>query len=124
MDATTLTYPPESIQCLAGDYIITQNESGSWQVFHVEDLVLLSRLTPLTFPQGVELIEERNAMDSQTPAYFREIYLLLTRFSDEFADRELAVSAVSSGTLGEPTRHLCLPIRDFKNELALVHTPS
>ncbi len=124
MDAQTLTYPSETIQCVPGDYIMTKTEEGAWRVLFVKDLVLLSRLIPLTFPQGIELLEERHMAESQAPAYFREIYLLLADFQGLFSNRNEAIKAVDAGALGNPLRTLCSPIRQFPRTDAFVHTRS
>jgi hypothetical protein len=89
-------------------------------VFLVEDVVALNRLVAMrTEPPG--LIEEMETLDSERPAYFMEVRLLLTRFEAEFgADRE-AEEAVRSGGLGGRVKGLCRPIIAFPSDACRVY---
>jgi hypothetical protein len=121
MAQTTYLFPKETIECDQGDYIISKTKGEKWKVFHIEDLVLLSRLVPLQFAQGIELIEEKDMLDSKSPSRMGEIHLLLTLFDREFVTSNEAVEAIKSGTLGQSTPDVCLSISHFRRDTSKVY---
>jgi hypothetical protein len=120
-EQSTHTFPKESVECLPGDYLISRTKDGRWKVFQVNDLVMLSRLVPLKFKHGTELMEEKNAMDSANPAYRGEVHLLLTAFQGEFVTSDEAIESIKHGTLGAGTPNICLNIENFRKESSLVY---
>jgi len=117
MDKFTYTFPQNTIQCQKGNYIIKKCDSGKWKVFFVEDIVLLSRLVPLSFEDGTELIEEKNILDSVTP----DIYLLVTLFEKEFVTNEEANESISKDKLGKSVSSICLKLTYFSHETSFVY---
>ena len=120
MNQTTYTFPKDTIECRQGDYVISKTSYDKWKVFLVDDLVLLSRLVPLQFPHGVELIEEKNTLDSAKPARMGDIHLLVTAFAKDFATSDEAAEAVKNKNLGEATPNLCLSITHFPKATSVV----
>jgi hypothetical protein len=118
---TTLTFPKDSIEFLQGDYLISQTEDGRWKVFKVNELVLLSRLVPLKFKHGIELIEEKHTLNSVKPAYWGEIHLLLTVYKIEFSSSDEAIESIKNKKLDSGKSNLCMSIRTFKKESFLVY---
>src|SRR5258706_5745906 len=110
----TMTYlfSPEAVECFPGDYILLRTPDGRSRAFRVDDLVFLSRLVPLRFPDRVELIEEKDTMDSGKPASFGEIHVLLTAFGHDYATREEALDSIRSNALGPGYPGLCLKLAE------------
>lgn len=78
----------------------------------------LNRLVALrTEPPG--LIEEAETLNSERPAYFMEVRLLLTRFDAEFRTDREAEEAVRGGGLGGRVQGLCRPITAFPATLVV-----
>jgi|SRR6266567_1339838 len=120
--AMTYLFSAEAVECFAGDYIVRRTPEGRSRVFRVDDLVFLSRLVPLRFPTRVELIEEKNTVDSRKPAYFDEIHVLLTAFGREYATYSEAVESIKANALGQGYPGLCLRLTEFpKAESGVYH---
>lgn len=120
MAQITLTFPQETIQCRPADHVARQEEDGSWRVFRVDELMLVSRLVVLEFPRGPELMEDRHMSDTQQPWRWKEVHLLATGFASRFASSQEALRAITAGALGEPTPNLCLPIKEFPKDRCAV----
>jgi hypothetical protein len=120
MAQTTFTFPKDTIECRRGDYIISMSGQGKWRVFLVDDLVLLSRLVPLRFPHGIELIQEKDMMDSAKPSRLGEIHVLATSFKKDFPTSDAAAEAIRNKTLGESIPNLCLSIGHFPKDKSVV----
>ena len=105
-------FPPGGIECRPGDHVICREASGRWIVYRVEDLLLVKRLiVPLSAPTSLAL--EEDLLDSITPAYFREVHLLLTSFDPDFADESAARDAVARQTLTEREHGLLRSAQNF-----------
>jgi hypothetical protein len=83
----------------------------------IEDIVLMSRLVPLSFKHGTEFTEEKNISDSEQP----EIRLLATFFEREFVTSKEAIESVKAGTLGKSVPHICLSVSSFPKETSLIY---
>jgi len=115
-------FPADGVECLAGDYILYPQADMHWQVYRVDDILAVRRLVAsATVP--VTLTPEDTLLDSQTPAYFGEVHLLLTVFDPAFADKAAASQAVQQRTLTERTRGLLRCARDFPRDACQVVTP-
>jgi len=95
-----LRFPPDSVECKAGDYLVNEVGPGRWLVHRVEDIVTFARMVPLRLPAGVELIEEQHLLDSRSPAYSNDLFLLLETFEASFPAKEQAIASVRARTLG------------------------
>jgi hypothetical protein len=115
MKPSTQFYPKNALKCVKDDYLI-RGDGERWSVFMVEDVVLVSRLVPLSFPQGVELMEETNILDSVVPS----VKLLVSAYPRTFASRDVAVDAITHGGLGDTIPHLCLDFTAFPPESSTV----
>lgn len=112
MNLDALAFPPGSVVCAPGDYLICRHSGAGWQVYRVEDLLLVKRLVScLTTPPTLAL--EEQLLDSMAPAYFNEVQLLLTSFGASFADEPEALRAVLDRTLTERASGLLRPARTF-----------
>jgi hypothetical protein len=117
----TLKFPPDAIECRSGDYLLKTIAGSHWQVFRVQELVLISRLIPLSSLDSVELIEEKHALDSVRPWRMDEIHLLITAFSQRFGSEEAAIQAIEDSELGESVSDLCLGISNFPRDSSRVY---
>lgn len=115
-------FPPGTIQCRAGDYLIVKTTRSSWKVSQVEELFFMSRLGTMTYSGGLSVVEEISIADSATPPKWHKIQLLLNEFQKEFATREEAIRAVESGSLGDFIRGLCRGVEEFPKETCEVYT--
>jgi hypothetical protein len=115
-------FPADGIECLAGDYLLCPQAGAEWQVCRVDDILAIERLVAsATVP--VILTPETTVLDSQTPAYFGEVHLLLTVFAPLFADEAAARQAIAQGTLTERVRGLLRGAREFPGDACRVVRP-
>jgi hypothetical protein len=115
-------FPADGIECLAGDYLLCPQTDAQWQVCRVEDILAIERLVAsATVP--VTLTPETTVLDSQMPAYFGEVHLLLTVFDPVFADEAGARQAIGQGTLTERVRGLLRGAREFPRDACRVVRP-
>lgn len=105
-------FPPGGIECRPGDHVICRAASGRWIVYRVDDVLLVKRLVvrPST-PASLAL--EEDLLDSITPAYFREVQLLLTSFDPDFADESAASDAIARQALTEREHGLLRSAQNF-----------
>lgn len=108
----SIAFPKGAVACAAGDYLICHEPGAGWQVYGVEDLLLVKRLVPVVNDPSALLIEE-HLLDSMTPAYFNEIQLLVTAFDPNFADESEALQAIRNKTLTERVRGLLRAAHEF-----------
>jgi hypothetical protein len=112
MDQFSIAFPKGAVVCAAGDYLICHPSGEGWQVYRVEDILLIKRLVPLLDDPSMLLIEEQ-MIDSIAPAYFNEVQLLLTVFDPIFADEPEALQALYHQTLAERAKGLLRPAHGF-----------
>lgn len=121
-----LTFPPGGIECRTGDYLIApqfgQHVGQDWHIFRVDDILSVSRLVALN-TEPITLMAEDTLIDSMTPAYFGETYLLLTAFDAVFANEATARQAILGNTLIERTRGLLRSASDFPKDACQVVSP-
>lgn len=106
------SFPEGTINCLQGDYIIKNTGENYWQVFFVEDIVLISHLIPFN-KDNSKFIEQINIADSALPPRYGEIYLLVTLFGNKFQNIQEATQAIDNGELDLPIENLCKSTQDF-----------
>ncbi|SRR6266542_5976084 len=112
MELATYTFPPESVYCEPGDYLLCKMPDGKSVVYRVEDLLLVKRLVRFgTEPS--DLVLEEHLLDSVAPAYLGEIHLLLTMFEPSFDAEDAAIDAIRSHQLTETAKGLLRSARDF-----------
>jgi hypothetical protein len=121
MKPITFTYPNFTIKCKKGDFIIQTVNNCYWKVYLVEDIVLLSRLVPLSLDKSDELIEEVHLLDSEKPARMGKIYLLLTSFVEKFESIKDAKKAIEDQKLVQGVRWLCASIEKFPKKSSQVY---
>ncbi|WP_157237936.1 hypothetical protein [Desulfobacter curvatus] len=92
--------------------MICHHSPAGWQVYRVEDILLVKRLLPVRNDPSTLLIEE-HMLDSMTPAYFNEVHLLLTVLDLDFTDESKAIQAIHLQTLNERTRGVLRPASEF-----------
>jgi hypothetical protein len=115
-------FPAGGIECLAGDYLLCPQAGAQWQVCRVDDILAIERLVAsATVP--VTLTPETTVLDSQTPAYFGEVHLLLTVFDPMFADEAGARQAIGKNTLSERVRGQLRGAREFPKDTCVVVRP-
>lgn len=123
---TTVSYPRDTPQCAAGDYLLFRAADGRWKVFRVEDFVRLARLLPLR-PDGgttAAFIDEGTALDSVAPAYGGgEPYVLLTSFDGDFSSSDEAAHAVESAALRIGATGLARRLGEFPAVVTVVVHP-
>jgi hypothetical protein len=112
MDQFSIAFPKGAVVCAAGDYLICHHFGEGWKVYRVEDLLLVKRLVPSLNDSSTLLIEE-HMLDSMTPAYFKEVQLLLTAVAPDFTDESKALQAIHLKTLTERAKGLLRPAREF-----------
>ena len=110
------SFPANSVQCRAGDYIISKSVGKGWKVYSVEELFFTSRLSTMNSSGGLTVVEQMVIADSATPPKWHQIQLLVNEFKKEFATREDAIKAVESDTLGDFIRGLCRGVEEFPKE--------
>src|SRR5687768_5482578 len=113
-------YPADSIQCVAGDYIVTQSTRG-WTVYLVHDLFFMSRLVPIKDTQGLTVVEQISIADSATPPKWHEIQLLVSKYKRSFPSRDEATAAIKADDLGESINGLVRSIKEFKKDTSFVY---
>jgi hypothetical protein len=115
-------FPAEGIECLAGDYLLCPQADAQWQVLRVDDILALERLVAsATLP--VTLTPETTVLDSQKPAYFGEVHLLLTVFEPLFADEAAARQAIGQRTLTGRVRGVLRCAHEFPRDACRVVRP-
>ena len=107
-----LNLPPDTIRSAPGDYLLCRQPDQSWRLYQVEDLVLVKRLIPVADPPGALMLEEQ-LLDSLAPAYFNEVYLLLTAFAPVFATEQDALQALDRQEPAAQSRGLLRAAREF-----------
>ena len=112
MGQFSIAFPEGSVVCAAGDCLICHHSAAGWQVYRVEDILLVKRLVPFLNDPSTLRIEE-DLLDSMTPAYFNEVQLLLTAFDPDFTDESKALQAIHLQTLTERAKRLLRPAREF-----------
>jgi hypothetical protein len=112
MDQFYIAFPKGAAICTPGDYLICHNLAEAWQVYRVEDILLVKRLVPL-LNNSSTLIFEEHLLDSMTPAYFNEVQLLLTAFNSNFTDEPEVLQAIHHKTLTEGAKGLLRSAREF-----------
>ncbi len=117
-----LTFPPGSIECRMGDYLICAQADQGCHVFRVDEILSVSRLVALN-TEPITLVAEDTLLDSMTPAYFGETHLLLTAFDPVFANEAAARQAIRENALIESTRGLLRSTRDFPKDDCQVVSP-
>lgn len=117
-----LTFPPGSIECRTGDYLICVQASQGCHVFRVDDILSVSRLVALN-TEPISLMAEDTLLDSMTPAYLGETHLLLTAFDPVFANEAAARQAILGHTLIEGMHGLLRSTRDFPKDDCQVVSP-
>jgi hypothetical protein len=119
------SYPNDAVEVTPGDYLLHREPSARWRVFLVEDIVRLARLVPLR-PDGgaiVGLIDEGTTLDSVTPAYQNEVFLLLTAFDRDFASSDEARRAVETGALAPGIPGLARKLGEFNRATSAAFRP-
>jgi hypothetical protein len=112
MEPVFLAFPPGAVVCAPGDYLICRDVVKRWQVYRLEDLLLVKRLVPLPDDPSTLMLEE-HARDSMAPAYAEETHLLMTAFEPGFADEPQALQAIDQQALSERATGLLRPAREF-----------
>jgi|SRR5918911_2087022 hypothetical protein len=112
MDQFSFAFPIESVVCATGDYLICHHSGEAWQVYLVEDLLIVKRLVPLLNDPATLMLEEQ-LLDSMPPAYFNEVQLLVTAFDSNFTDKSEALQAIQLQTLTERAQGLLRAARQF-----------
>ena len=121
MDQFSISFPAGSVVCAAGDYLARHDSDEGWEVFRVEDLLLVKRLLPVLNDPSAMLIEE-HMLDSMPPAYADEVQLLLTAFDPNFTDESEALQAIRNQTLTPRVKGLLRSAREFpESECWVVH---
>ncbi|HSL69604.1 MAG TPA: hypothetical protein VK864_05140 [Longimicrobiales bacterium] len=117
-------FPAESVRCGPGDYLVCRDPNGAWQVWQVEDLLLLKRLIPVASDPATLMVEE-HLLDSVAPAYFNQVHLLVTAFEPGFARESDAIDAIRNRTLTVHARGLLRFAGEFRapNCRVVTHTP-
>ena len=77
MNPVFVAFPEGAVVCAPGDYLICRNPAEGWQVYRVDDLLLVKRLIPLPHDPSTLMLEE-HARDSMPPTYPEEAELLMT----------------------------------------------
>lgn len=117
-----ISFPPDVVQCVRGDYIIREAEKRAWKVFLVEDLFIMNRLVALRKNDVVSLHDELDLYDSATPPDWREIKVLVSEYETKFPSVEKATAAIESGQLGDSISGLCRSIKHFPKNKSRVYT--
>ncbi len=112
MDQFSIPFPPGAVLCAAGDYLMCRVSNERWQVYQVEDILLVRRLVPALNDASVLLIEE-HLLDSMTSAYFNAVQLLLTAVDPDFTDEASALDSIQRHTLTERAKGLLRPAAEF-----------
>ncbi len=99
------SFPEGAPVCAAGDYLLCARPEGGWQLYRVEDLLLVRRLIPAADDPSLLLIEEE-LRDSMATAHADEVQLLLTAFAPAFAGEADALEAIRAEALAESARGL------------------
>ncbi len=120
--SSSFQFPPGGIECRPGDYIIRREADGRWSVYRVEDVLLVKRLLVRSSTPASLALEE-DVLDSMTPAYFREVQLLVTAFAPDFADDAAAMEVVARQTLTEGEHGMLRSAQDFPAATCRVITP-
>lgn len=107
-----LTFPPECIECTAGDHLIGRMTEGRWQVYRVDDILAVQRLVP-DGGSPPRLIAEADLLDSLKPAYFAEAQLLLSLCGPTFNDENAARQAIEHRALTIQVEGLLRPLHSF-----------
>jgi hypothetical protein len=115
------TFPEGSIHCARGDYAIRQTANGSWRVYLVEDLFVITRLVALKGGDAPALVDELSLYDSATPPDWNEIKLLVDEYKATFSSSAEATAAIDSGQLGDSIRGLCRSLKDFPQKTTQVY---
>lgn len=115
-------FPSGAVECKTGDYLIVESGARQWTVYKVEDLVLFSRLLPVRFQSGVELMEERHMLDSQNPAYTDQIFLLLAVYDQRFVSMDEAKAAIRSVAQHNVRTGYYVNVKEFSQTSTLVIT--
>jgi hypothetical protein len=124
MDQYSVAFPEGAVVCTPRDYLICRHLGEGWQVYRVEDLLMVKRLIPRATDPPTLIIEE-HLLDSMAPAYFNEVQLLLTALDPKFAGEQEALQAIYHQTLTERVEGLLRPIREFTEpECRVVHPAS
>ena len=114
-------FPQKAIQPAVGDYILKRNAQGRYNVFLVEDIVLISRLVPLKRGNSVELMREQDMLDAVKPSRWREIHLLLTLFPSDYASSQTAIDSIRARTLGTGVNGVSRSIESFPADVSQVY---
>jgi hypothetical protein len=112
MNQFSIAFPKGAVVCAAGNYLICHPSPERWQVYRVEDILLVKRLVPLLDDPSILLIEE-HMLDSMSPAYFNEAQLLLTAVDPDFTSEAEALQAIHLQKLTERAKGLLRPAREF-----------
>lgn len=123
MDQVFVNIPDGSVKCTPGDYLIFHRPDARWQVYRVEDLLLVKRLVAMPADPSALMIEG-HALDSVAPAYFNEVHLLLTAFAPDFIGEPEAVQAIHGQTLIEHVKGLLRPSHEFSEPNCRVIRPA
>ena len=119
MDQFAIMFPQDAVICAPGDYLVCHQPDTGWQVYRVEDLLLLKRLIALLNNPSALMLEE-HMLDSMAPAYFNEVHLLVTAFAPAFTDEQDAEQAIERQTLAEQATGLVRPAREFSTSACRV----
>jgi len=76
-----------------GDYLLEAIIPGNIQVYLVRDFVALRRLVPYADDQ---LVDQKEVLDSERPAYMDQVFCLLTAFAERFRSIDEAIRAVGA----------------------------
>jgi hypothetical protein len=121
MELATYKFPTESINCEPGDYLVCEVQEGKPVIYWVEDLLLVKRLVRLS-TESSDLVLEENLLDSVAPAYFNEVYLLLTELEPGVSSEKDVVKAIRTCQLTEKTRGILRNSRYFtKSNCQVIH---
>lgn len=115
-------FPQGGVECMSGDYVICGQSGSRWEVYRVEDILLVRRLVArLTTP--ATLVVEDDLLDSMTPAYFGEVQFLLTVFDPDFAEESAAIEAIQKKALRQRVHGLFRAAREFSKTDCRVFRP-
>jgi hypothetical protein len=115
-----ISFPPDVVQCVRGDYLIREAENHALKVFLVEDLFVMNRLVALRKNDLVSLHNELDFYDSAVPPDWGKIKVLVSEYQTAFPSLEKAIAAIESGRLGDSIEGLCRSINYFpKNKARL-----